>query len=76
MIVERVAELAEKYDVERAVISLAWLLQKPQVVAPIVGATKESHLSNAVKGLEIKLTKEDINYLEETYVPHAVMGHS
>ena len=76
VIVERVAELAEKYDVERAVISLAWLLQKPQVVAPIVGATKESHLSNAVKALEIKLAKEDINYLEETYVPHAVMGHS
>ena len=76
VIVERVAELAEKYDVERAVISLAWLLQKPQVVAPIVGATKESHLSNALKALEIKLAKEDINYLEETYVPHAVMGHS
>lgn len=76
VIVERVAELAEKYDVERAVISLAWLLQKPQVVAPIVGATKESHLSNAIKALEIKLAKEDINYLEETYVPHAVMGHS
>ena len=76
VIVERVAELAEKYNVERAIISLAWLLQKPQVVAPIVGATKESHLSNAIKALEIKLAKEDINYLEETYVPHAVMGHS
>lgn len=75
VIVERVAELASKKGVERAALSLAWLLQKPEVVAPIVGATKSSHLTNAIAALEIKLTEEDISYLEEAYVPHSIMGH-
>ena len=74
-IVDRVAAIAEKHDIERAAVSLAWLLQKKQVVSPIVGATKNSHLENAVKALEFALTEEEIAYLEETYVPHQVMGH-
>lgn len=76
VIVERVAELAEKYQVERVEIALAWLLQKEQVVAPIIGATKESHLVNAVKALEVELSAEDVAFLEEPYVPHVIMGHS
>jgi aryl-alcohol dehydrogenase-like predicted oxidoreductase len=75
VIVERVAEIAEKHNVERVHIALAWLLQKPQVAAPIIGATKESHLEDAVKALDVKLTKEEIEYLEALYVPHNIMGH-
>ncbi|MGO3780788.1 MAG: aldo/keto reductase [Enterococcus viikkiensis] len=74
MIVERVAEVAEKYQVTRAQVSLAWLLQKKQVVAPIIGATKESHLIDALPALELKLTKEEVHYLEEIYQPHRVVG--
>jgi 1-deoxyxylulose-5-phosphate synthase len=75
-IVERVAELAEKHDVPRAHIALAWLLQKEPVTAPIVGATKISHLEDAVATLSVSLTPEDVAYLEDPYVPHAIVGHS
>ena len=75
IIVERVAELAHQKGVEKASLSLAWLLQKKQVVAPIVGATKKAHLETAIKALAIELTKEEIDYLEEAYVPHVIMGH-
>ncbi|MGX7125773.1 aldo/keto reductase [Enterococcus viikkiensis] len=74
LIVERVAEVAEKCQVTRAQVSLAWLLQKKQVVAPIIGATKESHLIDALPALELKLTKEEVHYLEEIYQPHRVVG--
>lgn len=74
VIVERVAELAEKYQVKRAQIALAWLLQKEQVVAPIIGATKESHLLDAIPVLDLKLSQEDITYLESPYRPHEVVG--
>ncbi|MDF2789745.1 MAG: aldo/keto reductase [Neobacillus sp.] len=75
-IVERVVELAEKHDVPRSHIALAWLLQKAPVTAPIVGATKISHLEDAVASLSVSLTPEDVAYLEEPYVPHAIVGHS
>lgn len=74
IIVERVAELAEKYNVSRAQIAMAWLLQKEPVTAPIIGATKLSHLEDAVAALSIKLTSEEISLLEEPYVPHPVVG--
>ncbi|KQY94742.1 oxidoreductase [Paenibacillus sp. Root52] len=74
VIVERVAELANRYEVPRAQIALAWLLQKQPVAAPIIGATKISHLDNAVGALSVKLTSEEISFLEEPYVPHAVVG--
>jgi aryl-alcohol dehydrogenase-like predicted oxidoreductase len=73
-IIHRVAELAEKYGVIRAQIALAWLLQKEGVTSPIIGATKETHITDAVKALDIKLSPEDMTYLEETYVPHTVVG--
>lgn len=73
-IIKRVGELADKYKVLRSQIALAWLWNKKPVVAPIVGATKVSHIDDAVAALDVKLTKEDITYLEETYLPHAVVG--
>ena len=74
-VVERVAELAEKYNVLRVHIALAWLLQKPPVTAPIIGATKISHLEDAMGALEVKLTPEDVAYLEAPYIPHRIIGH-
>ncbi|MFQ3632353.1 aldo/keto reductase [Roseiflexus sp.] len=74
-IVARVAELAAKHGVLRSQIALAWLLQKPPVVAPIIGATKISHLEEAVGALAVKLTQEEAAYLEEPYVPHRIVGH-
>ncbi len=76
LVIERVASLAEKYSVPRTHIALAWILQKEQVVAPIIGATKLSHLEDAAGALNVKLTPEDITFLEEPYVPHAIVGHS
>jgi len=74
-IVERVAEVAEKYGVSRVQIALAWLLQKEPVTAPIIGATKLSHLEDAAGALAVSLTPEDVAYLEEPYVPHRIVGH-
>jgi 1-deoxyxylulose-5-phosphate synthase len=74
VIVERVAALAVKRDLPRARIALAWMLQKSFVTAPIVGASKPNHLDDAVASLGVKLTPEEIYFLEEPYVPHAVTG--
>lgn len=73
-IVQRVEEIAKKYQVNQAQVALAWLLQKPQVVAPIIGATTPEHLKSSVNALNLKLSLEDINYLEELYLPHNVVG--
>lgn len=73
-VVERVAEVAAKQGVSMAHIALAWLRHKSPVVAPIIGATKMSHLESAVESLAVKLTVEDIAYLEEPYVPHSIVG--
>ena len=74
LIVDRVGELADKYQVPRTHVALAWLLNRPQVVSPIIGATKISHLEDAVNALELKLTLEDMLYLEEMYTPHELVG--
>ena len=71
-IIGRVAEIAEKREVSMTEISLAWLLTK--VTAPIVGATKLHHIESAVKAVDIELTADEIAYLEESYVPHALSG--
>lgn len=71
-IVERIVQLADRYGVEMTQIALAWLLTK--VESPIVGATKCSHIEGAVKALEVRLTDEDIRFLEEPYVPHNLSG--
>ena len=72
VIIARVAELAEKRGVSMTEISLAWLLTK--VTAPIVGATKLSHVEGMAKAADLCLTREEIDYLEEPYVPHALVG--
>ncbi len=74
-VVQRVAEIAEKHGASRTHIALAWLLQKAPVTAPIIGATKLGHLEEAIGALSVKLTAEDVAYLEEPYVPHRVVGH-
>jgi aryl-alcohol dehydrogenase-like predicted oxidoreductase len=74
MVVERVAEIAEKYGVPYAHIALAWLLHKNPVVAPVIGVTKIAHLESAVESLSVKLSSEDVAYLEEPYMPHPVVG--
>ena len=73
-VVKAVAAVAEKRGVPRAQVAMAWLLAKPGITAPIVGATKPYHLDDAVAALEIQLSDEEIAVLEETYVPHAVAG--
>ncbi|MGN7940491.1 aldo/keto reductase [Virgibacillus sp. 6R] len=74
VIVERVAEIAEKHGVPRVQIAIAWLLQKEPVTAPIIGATKKSHLEDAVAALSVRLTPEEVTYLEEPYIPHQIVG--
>lgn len=74
VIVERTAVIAEQHGVPMAHIALAWLLQKKPIVAPVIGATKLNHLESAVEALAVKLTPEDVAYLEEPYVPHAIVG--
>ena len=74
-VIARVQALAAAHGVPPARIALAWLLHKPGVIAPIVGASKPQHLEDAIRALSIKLTAEEIKTLEEPYVPHAVVGH-
>jgi aryl-alcohol dehydrogenase (NADP+) len=74
-IVDRVAAKAKEKDVSPAQIAMAWLLHKPGVVSPIVGATKMKHLEEAVAALEIELSEEDMTALEDLYQPHPVLGH-
>lgn len=57
-------------------IALSWILQKEPVTAPIIGATKMSHLDDAVGALSIKLSPEDVAFLDEPYVPHPIVGHN
>ena len=72
-IVLRVNEIAEKYNATMTQIALAWQLAKG-VASPIIGATKEKHFDDAVGALNVRLTDDDLSYLEELYVPHKVVG--
>lgn len=72
LIIERVMELADRHGVSMTEISLAWLLKK--VTSPIVGTTKMSHIEGAVKAVDLKLSEYEMIYLEECYVPHALVG--
>lgn len=73
-VVERVAEVAAQRGVPMARVALAWVLAKPMVTAPIVGASRAGHLDDALAALDLKLTADEIARLEEPYVPHAVVG--
>jgi 1-deoxyxylulose-5-phosphate synthase len=75
-VAECVAEVARERGVSSSQIALAWVLSKPYVDSPIIGATKINHLDQAIAALEIKLSEEEIKKLEEAYQPHPVLGHS
>jgi aryl-alcohol dehydrogenase-like predicted oxidoreductase len=75
-VVDRVAEVAAARGVPAAQVALAWLLHKPGVTAPIVGATKLEHLDDAVAAEQLTLDPAEIARLEEPYVPHSIAGHS
>ena len=72
VIIDRVAQLADKHGVSMTEISLAWLLTK--VTAPVVGATKLSHIEGAAKAVDLVLTNDEITYLEEMYISHRLVG--
>jgi aryl-alcohol dehydrogenase-like predicted oxidoreductase len=73
-VVERIEEIAAAHGVPMAQIALAWMLSKPVITSPIVGATKPNHLEDAVNALNVKLSPEEITKLEEPYIPHPVYG--
>ncbi len=73
-IVDAVEELAEKRGLPMAQIALAWVLQKPEVTSPIIGATKPKHISDAVAALDVTLSEEEVRSIETPYQPHPVMG--
>ena len=73
-VVDRVAAVATARGIPRAQVALAWLLSKPVITAPIVGATKLPHLADAIASVNVKLSDDEIRSLEEPYVPHAVVG--
>jgi aryl-alcohol dehydrogenase-like predicted oxidoreductase len=74
-VVDRVVELAGERGVKPAQVALAWVLHKPGITAPIIGATKLSHLEDALAAEELELSDEEVARLEEPYVPHPVLGH-
>jgi aryl-alcohol dehydrogenase-like predicted oxidoreductase len=75
-VVERLSTVAKQRGNSNAQVALAWILSKPGVTAPIIGASKMPHLEEAVAALEIKLSEEEVRALEAPYQPHPVLGHS
>jgi 1-deoxyxylulose-5-phosphate synthase len=75
-IAQRVSDVAEARGLPMAQVALAWILSKPIVTSPIIGATKPHHLDDAVAALSIQLTPDEIKHMEEAYVPHIVLGFS
>jgi 1-deoxyxylulose-5-phosphate synthase len=75
-IVQRVSELAEARGLPMAQVALAWMLSKPIVTAPIIGATKPHHLEDAIAALSVRLTSEEVQLLEDPYRPHPIIGFS
>ena len=73
-ILARVGDVSERLGIPRSHVALAWLLQKPQVAAPIIGPTTIAHIDDAIGAIDVTLPAEDIKYLEELYVPHKVVG--
>jgi aryl-alcohol dehydrogenase-like predicted oxidoreductase len=74
-VVNAAAAVARRLGVTSAQVALAWLLHKPGVTAPIVGATKLQHLEDALAAEALSLSDEDMARLEEPYVPHVIAGH-
>jgi aryl-alcohol dehydrogenase-like predicted oxidoreductase len=76
LVVNRLAEVAAARGLPDAQVALAWLLSRPAVTAPIIGATKPHHIEDAVAALSVKLSEDEIHRLEELYQPHPVLGFS
>jgi aryl-alcohol dehydrogenase-like predicted oxidoreductase len=74
-VVDRLVEVARERGLPPAQVALAWLLHKPGVTAPIVGATKPGHLDDAVAAVDVRLSDKEIDRLEEPYLPHSLRGH-
>jgi aryl-alcohol dehydrogenase-like predicted oxidoreductase len=74
-VVDAVARVAATRGVPAAQVALAWLLKRPGVTAPIVGATKPGHVEDALAAVQLDLTEDEMRLLEERYVPHPVLGH-
>ena len=75
-IVNRLTDVATQRGLPNAQVALAWMLSKPVITAPIIGASKPGHLEDAVAALTVKLSKDEITKLEELYQPHPVSGHA
>lgn len=75
-VVDAVRAVATERELPMAQVALAWLLGRPGVAAPIVGATKINHLEDAIAAVDVTLTEDEIRRLEEPYRPHPILGHS
>lgn len=75
-VVERLSEIARDRGVSNVQISLAWILSKPGITSPIIGASKPHHLDEALSALSVKLSDAEVKKLEEPYRPHRILGHS
>lgn len=75
-VADRAWEVAKPRAVTASQIALAWLLNKPHITAPIIGATKMEHLEQAIAALEIKLSEDEVKRLEAPYRPHPILGHT
>jgi aryl-alcohol dehydrogenase-like predicted oxidoreductase len=74
LVVNRVAAAANARGVPSSHVALAWLLSKPVITAPIVGAMKRQHLDDAIASVNLKLTREEVTSLEDPYIPHEAVG--
>ena len=74
--VDTLRTVAAQHDRPMAQVALAWLLNKPGVTAPIVGATKMAHIDDAIRAVEITMSDEDMERLEAPYRPHGILGHA
>jgi aryl-alcohol dehydrogenase-like predicted oxidoreductase len=73
-VIDCLGQISEQRNVSRAQIALAWMLSKPAITSPIVGATKPHHLSDAAAAVSLRLTPEEISSLEQPYTPHPILG--
>lgn len=73
-VADRVVELAARHGVKPTMIALAWVLAQPEVTAPIVGVSQLAHLEDAVAALNVRLSSDDLAFVEQAYQPHGVLG--
>ena len=74
-VADRTVELARRRDVKPVQIALAWMMSKPWITSPVIGATNPKHVEEAVSALGVSLASEEVSFLEEPYIPHPVLGH-